>query len=68
MFSPEEDCTAFAVEAIDHAETQILINAYGLATTSKTVEALIQARRRGVDVRVIADQLRRANARAALAL
>jgi phosphatidylserine/phosphatidylglycerophosphate/cardiolipin synthase-like enzyme len=55
-FSPEEDCTAFAVDAIDRAETQILINAYALATTSKTVEALIQARRRGVDVRVIADR------------
>ena len=25
-FSPEEDCTAFAVDAIDRAETQILVN------------------------------------------
>ena len=55
-FSPEEDCTALAVDAIDRAEAQILVNAYGLTTSSKTVEALIQARRRGVDVRVIADR------------
>jgi phosphatidylserine/phosphatidylglycerophosphate/cardiolipin synthase-like enzyme len=55
-FAPEEDCTALAVDAIDHAETQILVNAYGLTTSSNAVEALIQARRRGVDVRVIADR------------
>jgi hypothetical protein len=55
-FSPEEDCTALAVDAIDRADQQILVSAYGLTTSSKTVEALIQARRRGVDVRVIADR------------
>ncbi len=55
-FSPEEDCTALAVDAVDRAEIQLLVNAYGLTTSSKTVEALIQARRRWVDVRVIADR------------
>ena len=40
-FSPEEDCTAFAVDAIDRADTQILVNAYGLTTSSSTVEALV---------------------------
>jgi phosphatidylserine/phosphatidylglycerophosphate/cardiolipin synthase-like enzyme len=55
-FAPEEDCTALAVDAIDHAETQILVSAYGLTTSPNAVEALIQARRRGVDVRVIADR------------
>jgi phosphatidylserine/phosphatidylglycerophosphate/cardiolipin synthase-like enzyme len=55
-FSQEEDCTAFAVDAINRAETQILVSAYGLTTSSKAVEALILARRRGVDVRVIADR------------
>jgi phosphatidylserine/phosphatidylglycerophosphate/cardiolipin synthase-like enzyme len=55
-FSPEEDCTALAVDAIDRAETQILVSAYGLTTTSKAVDALMQAKRRGVDVRVIADR------------
>jgi phosphatidylserine/phosphatidylglycerophosphate/cardiolipin synthase-like enzyme len=55
-FSPEEDCTALAVDAIDRAEFQILVSAYGLTTSSKAVEALMQAKRRGVDVRVIADR------------
>ena len=55
-FSPEEDCTAFAVDAIDRAETQILVNAYGLTTSSSTVEALVRAKQRGVDVRLIADR------------
>jgi len=55
-FSPEEDCTALAVDAIDRAETQILVNAYGLTTSSRTVEALAWAKQRGVDVRLIADR------------
>src|SRR5260370_19934357 len=38
------------------AEQQILVSAYGLTTSSKAVEALTQAKRRGVDVRVIADR------------
>jgi hypothetical protein len=53
-FSPEEDCTALAVDAIDRAEAQILVNAYGLTTSSSTVEALVRAKQRGVDVRLIA--------------
>ena len=55
-FSPEEDCTALAVDAIDRAETQILVNAYSLTTSSSTVEALIRAKQRGVEVRLIADR------------
>ena len=55
-FSPEEDCTAFAVDAIDRADQQILVNAYGLTTSSSTVEALVRAKQRGVDVRLIADR------------
>jgi hypothetical protein len=35
-FEPEEDCTALAVDAIDRAEQQILVNAYGLTTNSGT--------------------------------
>jgi phosphatidylserine/phosphatidylglycerophosphate/cardiolipin synthase-like enzyme len=55
-FEPEEDCTALAVDAIDRAETQFLVNAYALTTSSRTVLGLIRAKRRGVDVRVIADR------------
>jgi hypothetical protein len=31
-FSPEEDCAAFAVRAINNAEREILVGAYGLTT------------------------------------
>jgi phosphatidylserine/phosphatidylglycerophosphate/cardiolipin synthase-like enzyme len=55
-FSPEENCTAFAVDAIDAAEHQILVNAYGLTAGSGVVEALVRAKQRGIDVKLIADR------------
>ena len=55
-FSPEEDCAAFAVRAVDNAEREILVGAYGLTTGSGIVEALVRAKGRGVDVRLIADK------------
>jgi len=55
-FAPEDDCAAFAVHAIDHAERMILIGAYGLTTGSGIVEALLRAHRRGVEVKLIADK------------
>ena len=55
-FSPEEDCTAVAVDAIDRVEAQILVNAYGLTTSSSIIEALVRSKQRGVDVRLIADR------------
>jgi phosphatidylserine/phosphatidylglycerophosphate/cardiolipin synthase-like enzyme len=55
-FAPEDDCAGLAVRAIDRAQRQILVSAYDLTTGSGTVEALIRARRRGVDVRLIADK------------
>jgi hypothetical protein len=39
-FDPEKDCAAFAVRAINNAEREILISAYGLTTGSWIVEAL----------------------------
>jgi hypothetical protein len=42
-FSPEEDCAGFAVRAIDNAEHEILVGAYGLTTGSGIVEALVRA-------------------------
>jgi len=59
-FSPEEDCAAFAVRAIDNAEREILVGAYGLTTGSGIVEALVRAKQRGVDVQLIADKTRHA--------
>ncbi|MGH7114180.1 MAG: phospholipase D-like domain-containing protein [Stellaceae bacterium] len=55
-FAPEQDCAAFAVGAIDRARRQILVSAYNLTTGSGIVEALVRARARGVDVRLIADK------------
>jgi phospholipase D len=55
-FAPEADCAAFAVRAIDNAEREILVGAYGLTTRSGIVEALVRAKERGVDVRLIADK------------
>jgi phosphatidylserine/phosphatidylglycerophosphate/cardiolipin synthase-like enzyme len=55
-FAPEEDCAAFAVQAIGRARRQILVSAYNLTTGSGIVEALVRARERGVDVRLIADK------------
>jgi phosphatidylserine/phosphatidylglycerophosphate/cardiolipin synthase-like enzyme len=55
-FSPEENCAAFAVRAINNAEREILVGAYGLTTGSGIVEALVRAKERGVDVRLIADK------------
>jgi phosphatidylserine/phosphatidylglycerophosphate/cardiolipin synthase-like enzyme len=55
-FAPEEDYAAFAVRAIDNADREILVGAYGLTTGSGIVEALVRAKQRGVDVRLIADK------------
>ena len=53
-FSPEEDCAAFAVRAIDNTEREILVGAYGLTTGSGIVEALVRVKQRGGDVRLSA--------------
>jgi phosphatidylserine/phosphatidylglycerophosphate/cardiolipin synthase-like enzyme len=55
-FAPGEDCTAFAARAINNAESEILVSAYGLTTGSGIVEGLVRAKERGVDVRLIADK------------
>lgn len=55
-FAPEADCAALAVRAIDRAEHEILVGAYGLTTGAGIVEALLRAHRRGVDVKLIADK------------
>ena len=55
-FAPEGDCAALAVRAIDRAEHEILVGAYGLTTGAGIVEALLRAHRRGVEVKLIADK------------
>jgi phosphatidylserine/phosphatidylglycerophosphate/cardiolipin synthase-like enzyme len=55
-FAPEDDCGAFAERAIEGSEREILVSAYRLTVGSGVVGALIRAKERGVDVRVIADR------------
>ena len=55
-FSTEEDSVVFAVNAVDAAEHEILVNAYGLTTGSGIVEALAQAQHQGVHVKLIGDR------------
>jgi phosphatidylserine/phosphatidylglycerophosphate/cardiolipin synthase-like enzyme len=55
-FAPENDCGAFAIRAIDRARHEILVGAYNLTTGSGIVEALLGAKGRGVDVRLVADR------------
>jgi phosphatidylserine/phosphatidylglycerophosphate/cardiolipin synthase-like enzyme len=55
-FSPGNDCAAFAIRAIDRAQREILVGAYNLTTGSGIVEALLGAKQRGVDVRLVADR------------
>jgi phosphatidylserine/phosphatidylglycerophosphate/cardiolipin synthase-like enzyme len=55
-FAPEEDCAAFAVDAIDAGEREILVRAYSLTTCSGILEELVRAAQRGIDVRLIADR------------
>lgn len=55
-FAPEDDCAAFAARAIGSAQHEILVGAYNLTTGSGIVEALLDAKERGVDVRLLADR------------
>jgi len=54
VFAPSEDVEGVIVDTIDHARTQVLVQAY-LLTSKKIASALIAAKRRGIDVRILAD-------------
>lgn len=53
-FAPWENVEGLIVDAIGDARKQVLVQAY-LLSNRKIVDALIAARRRAVDVRVLAD-------------
>lgn len=60
-FAPENDCAAFAVQAIDRAEREILVGAYGLTTgfrNRRGAAARSSARRRSEADRGQNDALR----------
>jgi phosphatidylserine/phosphatidylglycerophosphate/cardiolipin synthase-like enzyme len=54
-FSPGDDAAGLVVRAIDGAHLQILVQAFSF-THAGIADALIRAKRRGLDVQVIADQ------------
>lgn len=54
-FSPDGDGERLVVHAIESAKQQILVQAYGFSNKA-IIKALIDAHRRGVDVRIILDK------------
>ncbi len=57
-FSPGGGATAAVVEALAHATNSVLVQAYSF-TSAPIAEALVEARRRGVQVQVILDESQR---------
>jgi phosphatidylserine/phosphatidylglycerophosphate/cardiolipin synthase-like enzyme len=53
-FSPEDDTGALIVRAIQGAKKQVLVQTFSF-THRKIAQALVEAKRRGVDVQLIAD-------------
>ncbi len=54
-FTPGDDATGLVVKTLGQARKQILVQAYSF-TNRAIADALINARRRGMDVRVLADR------------
>ena len=57
-FTPGMDCTGKVVEAISAARRTILVQAYSF-TSPAIAQALVQAKKRGVDVRAVLDKSQR---------
>jgi phosphatidylserine/phosphatidylglycerophosphate/cardiolipin synthase-like enzyme len=53
-FTPGDDAASLVVEAVHRAKQQVLVQAYSF-THKDIAQALVDAYRRGIDVRVIAD-------------
>jgi hypothetical protein len=64
-FSPEQDCARLAIDALDAARHEILVNAYVLTMGSGIPGALIRAHARGLDVRLSPIAMRHAISRKA---
>jgi phosphatidylserine/phosphatidylglycerophosphate/cardiolipin synthase-like enzyme len=54
-FTPGEDCVAFIVRNIETAKSELLVQAYGF-TSTPIIEAIANAKQRGVSVKVILDK------------
>jgi phosphatidylserine/phosphatidylglycerophosphate/cardiolipin synthase-like enzyme len=57
-FTPGGDCTQVIVDQIRAAKRQVLVQAYSF-TSAPIADALVKAKRRGVDVRAILDRSQR---------
>ena len=57
-FASEENCTGRAISVVDAAQPEILVNTCALTTSSGIPVALIRAYARGVDVRMVAVDIR----------
>jgi len=60
LFTPDDDAAGQIVQAIEHAQQQVLVQTFSF-TSREIAQALISAKLRGVDVRVVTDaeQIRR---------
>lgn len=54
LFTPEEDATGQIVLAIEQAKKQVLVQTFSF-TSKEIAQALVGAKQRGVDVRVVTD-------------
>lgn len=54
-FTPGDDCTSVITDQIAGARQQVLVQAYSF-TSPEIVRALVDAHKRGVDVRVVLDR------------
>lgn len=57
-FTPDEDCTSQIVGVLSRSKAEILVQAYSF-TSAPIARALVSAKRRGGDVRVILDKSQR---------
>jgi phosphatidylserine/phosphatidylglycerophosphate/cardiolipin synthase-like enzyme len=58
-YAPEDEPLAHATEIYSHAKRYIFVSVYGL-TSPMAVKALVEAKKRGLDVRVLTDRERAA--------
>ncbi len=54
-FTPGENCTNLIIDSVEHAKGSVLVQAYQF-TSKPIAESLIQAKKRGVEVKIILDK------------
>ena len=57
-FTPQQNCTLSIVQCIEHAQKEILVQAYSF-TSADISEALLHAQERGIKVRILLDKSQR---------